>query len=209
MTLREAIDRFCRNDERRTMNDENAENGMRNAEGENERNASLSPTPYPLPPWKIWTCDVVEIWRRCRGRLGGREAALGMKETCEKTIPLLKEMLEKQADAAEMNRLFVEVDRLRGKVGQDSATFEMVAFLNTIGEMRKFQADLGVKTSKKDSLERQRRQLMRDVEYVGDLQVGCERLLEIVEEARIERQLAAARGRGCLGRGKWRVVEYA
>ena len=106
------------------------------------------------PAWKTWTCDGVGNLERVRGALEQRrEAALGMKETCEKTMPLLKEMLEKQENAAEMNRLFVEVDRLRGKVGQDSATFEMVAFLNTVGEMRKYQADLGVKTSKKNSLE--------------------------------------------------------
>ena len=175
MTLREAIDKYCRN----------AERGTRNDEGE-----------VGAPAWKTWACDVVGNLEKLRGALEQRrEAALGMKETCVGTVPLLKEMIEHQADGARMNRLFAEVDRLRGRVGDDPKTFEMVTFLNTIGEMRKFQADLGVKTSKKDSLERQRRQLMRDVEYVGDLQVGCERLLEIVEEAlaRIERQLAAAR----------------
>ena len=51
-------------------------------------------------------------------------------------------MIEHQADAARMNKLFVEVDRLRSGVGDDPATFEMVCYLNTIGELRRFQDDL-------------------------------------------------------------------
>jgi hypothetical protein len=103
-------------------------------------------------------------------------------------------MLEHQSDAARMDRLFVEIDRARGKVGNDPATFEMVCHLNTIGELQRFQADLGVKGVKADTPERQRRQLLRDVDYVGNLKVGAERLIEIVDEAlvRIERQIAAA-----------------
>ncbi len=146
------------------------------------------------PAWKHWTCDALGNLWRVKGALEARrQAAEGMKSTCEQTIPVLKEMVEHQSDAARMNKLFVEVDRLRSKVGEDPATFEMVTHLNTIGELRRYQADLLVKTSKKDSLERQKRQLMRDIEYVGDLQVGAERLLEIIEEAlrRIELQMAA------------------
>jgi hypothetical protein len=145
--------------------------------------------------WKDWKCDVVGALKKVREALLAREAdAKGMKETCEKTMPLLKEMLENQKDAERMNQLFVEVDRARGKVGTDPLTFEMVCFLNTIGELRKFQADLGVKGAKGDSIDRQRRQLLRDLEYVGDLKIGAERLLEIIEGAlaRIEKQIAAA-----------------
>jgi hypothetical protein len=179
MTLRKAIDGFCggsRKAEFRIQN-QRIQNGGDRA-------------------WKDWGCDVVGNLLRVKGALEGRrESARGMKATCEATIPILREMIEHQQDGARMNRLFVEVDRLRGRVGEDPATFEMVTFLNTIGELRRYQADLLVKSSKKDPLDRQKRQLQRDVEYVGDLQVGAERLLEIIEEAlgRLERQIAAAR----------------
>jgi F0F1-type ATP synthase beta subunit len=150
----------------------------------------------PAAAWKAWGCDVAAQLGRVRDALvRRREAAAGMKETCEKTIPLLQEMIEHQTDADRMHRLFVDVDRLRGKVGEDPATFEMVCHLNTIGELRRYQADLTVKAAAADSLERQKRQLQRDVEYVGDLKVGAERLLEILDEAmgRLDRQLAAAK----------------
>ena len=49
-----------------------------------------------------------------------------MKETCEATsVPMLEEMLESQENREKMNKLFIEVDRLRSKVGRDPATFEM------------------------------------------------------------------------------------
>jgi hypothetical protein len=170
MRLREAIDRFCGN----------AECGMRNAE---------------LPAWKTWAGDVTAGLERTMGALGKRRAAaLDMKATCEETIPLLEKMIERQADVAEMDRLFVEVDRLRTKVGSDPETFEMVCYLNTIGELRRFQADLTVKSAG-DSMERQKRQLLRDMDYVKNLGVGAERLIGILDEAmeRLERQVAAAR----------------
>ena len=174
MTLREAIDRYC---------GEEQEAGSKKQEGGGKG------------AWKNWECDGVGNLRRAMGALELRRAdALAMKETCEATVPLLQEMIEKQEDAGEMNRLFVEVDRLRSKVGNDAATFEMVTHLNTIGELRRFQADLGVKTVKEDSLERQRRQLVRDVDYVSNLKVGAERLLEIIDGAmgRLEKQVKAA-----------------
>lgn len=146
--------------------------------------------------WKTWRCDVVANLERVRVALEARRKnALDMKQTCEETVPLLDEMLANQEDMDRMNRLFVEVDRARTTVGGDPATFEMVCFLNTIGELRRFQADLGVRAAKADSLERQRRQLLRDQDYVTNLGIGAERLLEILDEAlgRIDKQIEAAK----------------
>jgi hypothetical protein len=151
-------------------------------------------TPAAAKPWKGWNCDVLANLRQARAALLARRAdGMTMKETCETTIPLLEEMLAHQDDAPRMNRLFVEVDRARARVGNDPQTFEMIGLLNTIGELRRFQADLGVKGAKVDSLVRQRRQLTRDMDYVANLKVGAERLLEIVDEAlrRIDLQIAA------------------
>ena len=175
MTLREAIDRFC---------------------GGVEKQEARSKDQEHAPAWKKWDCDVVGNLERVIAALEKRRgAAREMIETCEATVPLLKEMMECQEDGGRMDRLFVEVDGLRSTVGSDPATFEMVCYLNTIGELRRFQADLGVKNEKEGSLERPRRQRMRAGEYVGDLKVGAERLLEILDEAmgRLERQVEAVR----------------
>ena len=87
----------------------------------------------------------------------------------------------------------MEVDRCRARVGS-AETFEMVCLLNTIGELQRFQADLGVNCTRGRCAGAQRRQLLRDKEYVLNLKVGAEPLIEIVDEAlaRIEKQIAAA-----------------
>ena len=170
MTLRRAMDTFC--------------------------NAAIRGTAMgdAAKPWKTWSCDVPANLRQVRAALQARRAeGVAMKETCENTMPLLQEMLDHQDDADRMNHLFVAVDRARARVGSDPDTFEMICLLNTIGELRRFSADLGVKGAKTGSLDRQRRQLTRDMEYVAALKVGAERLIEIVDEARarIDRQIAA------------------
>jgi hypothetical protein len=168
MPLREAIDEFC-----------NSEFRIQNSE---------------LPPWKSWHCDTdAHLVRAIEALRLRRLSADDMKQTCEATIPLLHQMIEHQSDGHEMNRLFTEVDALRAKVGRDPLTFEMVCHLNTIGELRRFQADLLVKTAVKDSLDHQKRQLLRDIDYVENLKIGADRLLEVLDEAlvRLDHQRAA------------------
>jgi hypothetical protein len=143
-------------------------------------------------PWKTWTTDRFFALERALTALEARrQSALSLKDTCAQTLPLLREMIDYQTDEPKMHRLFVEVDRLRAKVGADPQTFEMVVFLNTIGELRRFNADLSVKSAKTGSLDHQKRQLTRDVDYVTNLEAGADRLLAILEDAvaRLARQL--------------------
>jgi hypothetical protein len=180
MTLRQAIDQFC-----------SEGGGGGGATG--LHNLGADPCPSPRP-WKSWSCDALANLRQAREALLARRAeGLAMKQTCETTTPLLEEMLAHQQDEPRMNRLFIEVDRARARVGSDPQTFEMISLLNTIGELRRFQADLGVKGAKSGSLDHQRRQLLRDMDYVANLKVGAERLIEIVDEAlgRLDKQIAA------------------
>jgi hypothetical protein len=173
MTLRQAIDTFCNAPIRRP---------------------DIAATGVADQPWKAWSCDAPANLRQVRAALLTRRAeGLAMKETCQTTLPLLQEMLDHQQDEGRMNRLFVAVDRARSRVGSAPETFEMICFLNTIGELRRFQADLGVKGAQAGSLDHQRRQLARDMDYVANLKVGAERLIEIVDEAlaRLDRQIAA------------------
>jgi hypothetical protein len=117
-----------------------------------------------------------------------------MMTTCAQTVPLLEEMIARQQDARRMSELFVQVDRMRSRATRDRLMFEMVCQLNTVGELRRFQNDLGVKATPHGGLARQKQQLLRDIDYVRNLRVGCERLLVILDEAlaRLQQQLAAA-----------------
>lgn len=172
-TLREALDEFCQN-----------------SPSAGSADARISDR------WKHWACDRPGRLQAAHDALARRRAeCAALKATCVATVPLLEEMITCQQDEARMGELFVEVDRLRSKVGQDQVIFEIVCNLNTIGELRRFQHDLSVKAAQKDTLERQKRQLLRDIDYVKNLNIGCDRLLEILAEAsgRLERQLESVR----------------
>ncbi len=172
MSFRQAIDQFC-----------------------SSPSAARSSISFP---WRNWSCDTIANLQRAKEALTAQQqSAQNMVDTCNATVPLLEEMQKHQSDETRMNKLFIEVDRLRGKVGDDPQTFEMVCHLNTTSELRRFQDDLAVKTAKKDPLERQKRQLIRDVEYVKGLRVGAKRLVEILAESlrRLDRQIEATRTR--------------
>lgn len=172
MSLREALDTYCQ--------------------------IPATESAAPAKPWKTWQCDRASRLQAVIQVLGRRRAECqALKDTCLATVPLLEKMIAHQDDQKRMHELFVEVDRLRSSVGQDRVTFEIVCHLNTIGELRRFQHDLAVKSAPKDSPERQKRQLLRDIDYVKNLNIGCDRLLAILDEAegRLTRQLAAAQTR--------------
>ncbi|MEI8198324.1 MAG: 6-hydroxymethylpterin diphosphokinase MptE-like protein, partial [Phycisphaerae bacterium] len=176
MTLRAALDQFCQMA---------SEAGAAELEGGKTSDR-----------WKHWGCDrPVRLQAALEALARRRAECAALKETCLATVPLLDEMIASQENEARMGELFVAVDRLRSKVGQDQVIFEIVCNLNTIGELRRFQHDLSVKAAEKDSLERQKRQLLRDIDYVKNLNIGCDRLLEILAEAikRLERQLETVR----------------
>lgn len=155
MTLRDAIDRFCVSD--------------------------LGDTPRP---WKTWQCDKISRIDAVLATLAARrQSTEDMFAICNETIPLLEEMIVSQDKPDRMKQLFIEVDRLRSRVGQDQAAFEIVVNLNTISEINRFKADLRVKLVPKGTPEHQKRQLERDIEYVKGLRVGCERFFDIVDDA--------------------------
>ncbi len=188
MTLRGALDEFCRP----RPNHEDTKDHEEERRGEETLNAE-SETLNKASAWKSWRCDCLGRLRGAVGALERRAAECGeMLAVCEEMVPLLEEMIEKQADRRRMSELFIEVDRLRAKVGNDPAMFEMVTHLNTVGELRKLQHEMRIKRAA-DDMERQRRQLRRDIDYVKHLRIGCERLLEIVDEAcgRLEKQAEA------------------
>ena len=111
-----------------------------------------------------------------------------MQSACQQTIPLLKQMLDHQSDAEKMNHLFVEVDRICAKVGTTRSPSKWSPSSTRSANMRRHHADLMVKTAKKEGRLHQpgtpeTPTPRRDIDYVSDLQTGCERLLEIIEEA--------------------------
>jgi hypothetical protein len=100
------------------------------------------------------------------------------------TLPLLQRMLDSQHDRKKMRRLFEQVERHREQVDQLKDAFMIVNDLNQVGAFNRIRRDRDISLAdEKDELERQRRQLERDIENVRWLADACDEALDIFEEA--------------------------
>jgi hypothetical protein len=93
-------------------------------------------------------------------------------------------MLDSQHDRKKMRRLFEQVERHREQVDQLKDAFMIVNDLNQVGAFNRIRRDRDISLAdEKDELERQRRQLERDIENVRWLADACDEALDIFEEA--------------------------
>jgi hypothetical protein len=114
------------------------------------------------------------------------------KEVTVETIELVEEMLELLEDQPALNRKMIRLDELRGLVKQRYNTYKLIGYVSQTAELCRFRLDRTIGVQNKQGTERQRQQLLRDVGYVSDLKLGCDRMIELLKEGleRFEEELA-------------------
>jgi hypothetical protein len=163
MTLRDAIERFCREpiDERR------------------------------------FAYRTSTRWKNT-ALLGAAQAELNLrieeleevKNLCEEMLGLLKELKELTGDPARFNKRLVRVDELRTKVQYRSRGYRIVNAASQMIEFRRFSADRRIGASDARGIERAKRQLERDIEFVTGVRDGAREVEPILRES-LERMAAA------------------
>lgn len=101
-----------------------------------------------------------------------------------RTQSLLQEMLDHHLNQPRVNALIAEVNKIRDEVEALQPAFSLVNFLNQAGTFKRFRADRGIELE--DTLtpmERQRRQIERDIENVRWLGDVADRLGEILDHS--------------------------
>jgi len=112
-----------------------------------------------------------------------------LRRTSERTIPVLKRMLKHQDNRAKMERLFEEIQPLTQRAEALNGTLNLINQLNTIGSFRRARADRAIEhidptTCKREpAMERQRRQIKRDIENIDWIRQTCDEALTIFQEA--------------------------
>ena len=99
------------------------------------------------------------------------------------TTPLLRKILEHQRDEAKVNKCFAEIQRNKTRIDQVNETFELVNSLNTIGAFKRARADRAIENADVPEDERQRRQIVRDIENLEWLVQACDEALVIFQNA--------------------------
>ena len=95
-----------------------------------------------------------------------REESAVIERISRRTLPLLEEIRDHIDDQYRVNRAIGEIDGLRAKMNELGATYDLVTELTQSSQFDRYKADRKIAAAKLDGMERQRRQVMRDIENV-------------------------------------------
>jgi hypothetical protein len=94
------------------------------------------------------------------------DEAKQIEEISRRTLPLLQEIRDSLEDQATVNRAIGQIDALRARIGALNECYELIMQLSQLTELQRFQADRKIGAAKLDAMEKQRRQVTRDVANV-------------------------------------------
>ncbi len=103
-----------------------------------------------------------------------------LRRLSRQAVPLLRKMLDCQADRQRMDRLFAKLEPIQRRVASLACAFDLVNQLNTVGVFKRSRADRAIENVTMDALARQRHQLQRDIENVQWLGQACDEMLDII-----------------------------
>jgi hypothetical protein len=131
------------------------------------------------------TVDGEERLSLVKARLGkvGNDAAELVRHS-GRTIALLEQMLAHHEDQPRVNRLIGKVDAIRAEVEKLEPAFSLVEFLNQAGTFKRVRADRNIDLDESlTGMQRQRRQIERDIVNVRWVSDAAARLGELLEGA--------------------------
>jgi len=107
-----------------------------------------------------------------------------LRALSQKTLPLLRQLLEHQRDHARADKLFAKVQQIQKRVhGELGNAFAMVNDLNVVGAFKRARADRAINVKSGDAYTKQAGQLERDIENMNWLIQACDEALRIFGEA--------------------------
>lgn len=107
----------------------------------------------------------------------------GVVELCEEMLTLLEELKELTDDPDRFNRRLVRVDELRTRVSQDNRAYRIVNHAAQLTEFRRFSADRRIDRHEGSEVDRAKRQIDRDLEFVTGVRDGAGEVLTILKES--------------------------
>lgn len=111
-----------------------------------------------------------------------RDEARKIEAIGERTLPLLRELLESLEDQPRANGLIAQLDALRREINPLLPTLDLILSLTQSSELRKFQEDRLIAASGVEGIQRQRRQTQRDIDNVVSVNAAAIEFAELLEE---------------------------
>jgi len=176
-----------------------AEKGLRTIDATDGGVAKSHTTPMPLaealaayagadaPPIRLPAARVANppSTRRVEERVREvRQGAWRIGDLSRKTKALLEDMLAHHADQRRVNDLIARVEAIRDEVMKTRPAFDLTQFVNQAGQFKRLRADRELHLARDlDPLERQRKQIERDIMNVSWLAEAADELGAILDDA--------------------------
>ena len=112
-----------------------------------------------------------------------RDEAHQIEEIARLTLPLLEEVVGCLEDQARVNRLIARIDTLRARMDTLGRCYDLITQLSQQTELDRFRRDRQVAASRAKGIDRQRRQLLRDIENVKSVGEAARQFSLLMEEA--------------------------
>ena len=145
---------------------------------------------YPKLDWNRVNDCLTSIEKR-------RAEASEIEKITRATLPLLEEIRDHVQNQQRVNRAIAELDALRAKMNEFGQTYDLVTELTQSTQMDRFTADRRIHAEKVEGIEKQRRQVARDLENVRGVMVAARdfsKLMgEVIELMQAEQQQSSRR----------------
>lgn len=102
---------------------------------------------------------------------------------CAELIEILNSLEHLTHDAERFNRKLIRVDELRSKVQRESRGYQIVNFWSQVAELRRYTADRKMKVLEGTSIDRAKRELKRDIEFITGVMDGATEVRSVLEAA--------------------------
>lgn len=135
---------------------------------------AAAPPPHPGLHW-----DRLDECTTCLENR--RKEAVEIEQISRQTLPMLEEIRDNLDDQPRVNRLIARIDMLRARISQLGNCYTLIVQLTQKSELERFKADRKIAAEKLAGVDRQRRQVLRDIENVRnviDASVEFQRLMD-------------------------------
>jgi hypothetical protein len=106
-----------------------------------------------------------------------------IKDLCEELLTLLNELKGLTDDPARFNQRLVRVDELRTKVQYNTRGYRIINAACQLIEFRRFSADRRISTFDGSDVERAKRQLDRDIEFITGVRDGADEVAPFLRDS--------------------------
>ncbi len=121
-----------------------------------------------------------------------------IEDISRQTLPLLQEVHDHLSDQKRVNRAIAKIDALRTRMNELGPCYDLVTQLTQKSEIERFKRDRAIEAEKISGIEKQRRQVQRDIDNVRSIAEAAADFQQLMSDVieRLENQSAHHRMKG-------------